>query len=115
MAKRANNMARYSRGSNGLTAERTETMLEAENDRQVDALHSKVAMLKDLTIDIGEEVRSQNSMLSDMGGSFDDAGSLLGISMRKVGNLANSTNGRMLCYLVGFAVTVFCVIWYLMK
>eukprot|EP00045_Choanoeca_perplexa_P022744 m.10720 g.10720 ORF g.10720 m.10720 type:complete len:108 (+) comp9668_c0_seq1:88-411(+) len=107
MAKRPGSMSRYGNLTN-------ESMLEQENDRQVDSLRGKVSMLKELTIDIGEEVRSQNAMLGDMDGSFDDTDSLLGISMKKVTRLASSGNGRLMCYLIGFAVTVFLMIWYLM-
>jgi blocked-early-in-transport protein 1 len=35
--------------------------------------------------------------------------------MRKVKSLTNSSSGRLMCYLVGFAVTVFLIIWFLMK
>eukprot|EP00730_Choanoeca_flexa_P012152 TRINITY_DN3426_c0_g1_i1.p1 TRINITY_DN3426_c0_g1~~TRINITY_DN3426_c0_g1_i1.p1 ORF type:complete len:111 (+),score=9.51 TRINITY_DN3426_c0_g1_i1:83-415(+) len=110
MAKRPGSMSRYGNSASFTN----EAMLEQENERQVDSLHSKVSMLKELTIDIGDEVRSQNSLLGDMDGSFDDTDSLLGISMRKVNKLASGSSGRLMCYLIGFAVTVFLFIWYLM-
>lgn len=90
-------------------------MLEQQNNQQVDALHSKVSRLKELTIDINDEVLAQNEMLLGLDGSFDETGTFMGISSRRLKSLVNSGNGRLMCYLVGFAVTVFLVIYMLIR
>eukprot|EP00118_Oscarella_pearsei_P003866 m.16057 g.16057 ORF g.16057 m.16057 type:complete len:63 (+) comp26717_c0_seq1:45-233(+) len=41
----------------------TEELVEQENDRLVEEMTHKVSALKSLTIDIGDEVRSQNQSL----------------------------------------------------
>ena len=48
-------------------------------------------------------------------GSFEDTGTLLGISMRKVKSLTNAGGTKLMCYIVAFAVAVFFVIYFLMK
>merc|ERR1712224_76014 len=68
-----------------------------------------------VTIGIGDEVRRQNRLLDDMSGSFEDTGTLLGISMRKVKSLTNAGGTKLMCYIVAFAVAVFFVIYFLMK
>jgi hypothetical protein len=44
---------------------------------------------------------------------FSSTGGLLGKSMKKVSDLVNSSNGLSICYIVGFAVFVFIVIYFL--
>ncbi|EGD72265.1 hypothetical protein PTSG_00285 [Salpingoeca rosetta] len=102
-------------GQSSMSSQRTEDLLEGENDKELGSLFSKVSQLKEVTIGIGDEVRRQNSFLDDMSGSFEDTASLLGISMRKVKALTNSSSGRIMCYIVGFAVAVFFVIYVLIK
>lgn len=47
-------------------AEQTESLFEQQNNALLSALNSKVDMLKQLSIDIGEEARNQNKMLDGM-------------------------------------------------
>lgn len=83
-------------------------MLESE-------LKGKVSALKSLTIDIGHEVRYQNSMLKDMDDEFDSAGGLLGNSMKRVMRMARSGHNRYILYLLLFSLFVFFVIWLMMR
>jgi blocked-early-in-transport protein 1 len=39
----------------------------------------------------------------------------MGISSRRLKSLVNSGNGRLMCYLIGFAVTVFLIIYMLIR
>ena len=47
-------------------AEQSERMMEAQNDELTNRLSEKVNLLKQLSIDIGVEVKEQNRMLTDM-------------------------------------------------
>eukprot|EP01147_Barroeca_monosierra_P011047 gene11047-3116_t len=98
-----------------MSSHHSEELLESENNKEVDSLFSKVSRLKEVTIGIGDEVKRQNSLLDDMSGSFQDTGTLLGISMRKVKGLTTAGGGRIMCYMVGFAIIVFFAIYVLMK
>lgn len=92
-----------------------------------------------LSIDIGDEVRGQNTMLSDMvsqqasqvrtslrcrpddlctlmqGSDFDTTGSLLGASMKRVKGMAASGHNRWMCYMVLFILLVFLLLYYIIK
>ena len=46
--------------------DQTQRLFEEENNRQISMLSDKVSMLKELSIDIGNEVRDQNSVLDGM-------------------------------------------------
>ena len=47
------------------------------------------------------------------GQDFDSTGGLLGTSMKRVKTLVNSSHGMSICYIVGFSVFVFVVIYFL--
>ncbi|XP_077978150.1 BET1 homolog isoform X2 [Glandiceps talaboti] len=90
-------------------------MLDDENEHLVDGLHNKVSQLKELSIDIGNEVRAQNKMLGEMDDDFDKShGSLRG-AMSRLKRMAAAGHNRYICYLMLFALFVFLVIWYVVK
>lgn len=47
-------------------AEQSERMMEAQNDEMTNRLSEKVNLLKQLSLDIGVEVKEQNEMLNRM-------------------------------------------------
>lgn len=63
-------MAPYGRSSSGLQdriyAEQSERVMESQNDELTSRLSEKVTLLKQLSIDIGVEVKEQNRMLNAM-------------------------------------------------
>eukprot|EP00611_Tribonema_gayanum_P018472 TRINITY_DN315_c0_g1_i2.p2 TRINITY_DN315_c0_g1~~TRINITY_DN315_c0_g1_i2.p2 ORF type:complete len:120 (-),score=14.43 TRINITY_DN315_c0_g1_i2:173-532(-) len=75
---------------------------------------AQVSMLKGLTIDIGNEVNSQNTLLDGMSNSMFDANGLLGGTMKKIGTMMKRGGSKHMCYLVAFIVLTFLVIWWLM-
>ncbi|CAM9965253.1 unnamed protein product, partial [Sphacelaria rigidula] len=75
----------------------------------------QVSRLKNLTIDIGQEVRSQNELIDGMEGQMFDAGGLLGGTLRRINTMMAKGGSRHMCYLVAFIVFVFIVIWYILK
>ena len=80
-----------------------------------DMLHTHTHTHTQLTIDIGESIREDNRMLSDMGSDFEGVGGLLGGSMKRLGKLVSSGGNKGMCYMVLFILTVFIVIWFLIK
>jgi blocked early in transport 1 len=78
-------------------------------------LSNQVSLLKELTIDIGNEVNSQNRMLDGMSGSMMDASGLLGGTLKKIGVMMKRGGSRHMCYLVGFIVFAFMMIWWIMS
>ncbi|KAG5179984.1 soluble NSF attachment protein receptor [Tribonema minus] len=101
--------------SNSARARETaRNMLEMENDRHISNLSEQVSMLKGLTIDIGNEVNSQNTLLDGMSNSMFDANGLLGGTMKKIGTMMKRGGSKHMCYLVAFIVLTFLVIWWLM-
>uniref|UniRef100_A0A0N4ZID8 t-SNARE coiled-coil homology domain-containing protein n=1 Tax=Parastrongyloides trichosuri TaxID=131310 RepID=A0A0N4ZID8_PARTI len=102
----------YTRPRNG---SRPDQFLEQQNNDLTQSLANKVSSLKRITIAIGDDVREQNRLLSDMDSDFLKSNSLLGSTMKKLGIVSRSGGNKLLLYLVLFALFVFFVIYTLMK
>ncbi|KAF9544245.1 hypothetical protein EC957_012291 [Mortierella hygrophila] len=81
--------------------------LESQNDEELTGLHSKVAMLKKITMDIGHEVRESTVFLGDLDQDFGRTGGLLNTTYTRLKVMASTQNGRYMCYMVSFCVFVF--------
>ncbi|CAB4004823.1 BET1 homolog [Paramuricea clavata] len=99
----------------GYGAPQQKHMLEEENDRMVDDLSNKVQALKSLTIDIGNEVRTQNKMLKGMDDDFDKSGTFLSATMGRLTALTKKGHHWVMCYLLLFCLFVFFAVYYLKR
>ena len=100
----------------GLSAsEMNANIMEQQNNDKISQLSDQVALLKGLTIDIGNEVREQNSLLDQMGDGFSSAGDLLAGSLRKIGTMLDAGGAKHMFYMVGFIVGVMVLLYMLMK
>lgn len=92
-----------------------DSYLEQENDLQISQLASKVTALKDISIQIGGHIKDDNRLLDDMGDGFDKTRGLLGGTMQRLKNLADSTGGGYMLYLAVFVVFVLLLLWRMTK
>ncbi|XP_077866967.1 BET1 homolog isoform X2 [Saccoglossus kowalevskii] len=106
---------RRSAGYHNHGLHQTGEILEDENEKLVDGLHNKVSQLKELTIDIGVEVRAQNKMLGDMDDDFDKSHGILSSTMGRLKRMAASGHNRYILYLMLFAFFVFFITWYIIR
>eukprot|EP00003_Mantamonas_plastica_P005791 TRINITY_DN1472_c0_g1_i5.p1 TRINITY_DN1472_c0_g1~~TRINITY_DN1472_c0_g1_i5.p1 ORF type:complete len:158 (+),score=22.42 TRINITY_DN1472_c0_g1_i5:42-476(+) len=67
-AERRNLGASDGANDRALYHENAQNMFHEETDRQADLLHSKVSILKDITLTIDNEITNQNRMLDNMVG-----------------------------------------------
>lgn len=77
--------------------------------------HNQVRALKSLSIDIGNEVRTQNRMLGDMDDEFDSSGGLLQSTMARLTNISKAGHHKLMWYLILFALFVFFVCYLTIK
>ena len=97
-------------GRGGVNAD----IMEQQNNDRISELSDQVSRLKGLTIDIGNEVREQNSLLDDMGEGFASTGDLLAGSLRRIGTMLESGGAKHMCYMVAFVVFVMVFLYWLM-
>jgi blocked early in transport 1 len=90
-------------------------ILEQQNNERINDLADHVARLKGLTIDIGNEVREQNSLLDNMGDGFQNTRDLLQGSLRRIGTMLEQGGAKHMCYMVAFCVFVMVFLWWLMS
>ncbi|PNH04293.1 Bet1-like SNARE 1-2 [Tetrabaena socialis] len=107
-------------GSSPLTGGRRQDKVdieavEQENDRELDHLADRVALLKNVTHGINKETNDQHKLLDGMDGSFGSVGGLMGAVATKFGVvLDDKANKRMIYGLVAAAALLF-LVWYLMR
>lgn len=90
-------------------------IMESQNNERISELSEQVARLKGLTIDIGNEVRNQNSLLDQMQDGFSSTGDMLAGSLKRIGTMLQSGGSKHMMYMVGFIVGVMVLLWMLMK
>ena len=90
-------------------------ILEQQNNERIYELSEQVSRLKGLTIEIGNEVREQNSLLDTMGDGFQNTKDLLQGSLRRIGTMLESGGSKHMCYMVGFVVFVVVFLWWVMS
>jgi len=89
-------------------------ILEQQNNDRISELSEQVARLKGLTVDIGSEVREQNSLLDQMGEGFLSTGDMLQGSLAKIGIMLDTSSGKHMCYMVLFVVFVVVFLYWMM-
>ena len=90
-------------------------ILEQQNNERIFELSEQVSRLKGLTIDIGNEVREQNSLLDQMGDGFSNVGDMIQGSLRRIGSMLESGGSKHMCYMVGFVVFVVVFLYWMMS
>lgn len=101
-------------GKRGRFSDTNSSILEQQNNERINELSDQVSRLKGLTIDIGNEVREQNSLLDGMGDGFANTRDLLQNSLRRIGTMLESGGSKHMCYMVAFCVFVMIFLWWLM-
>ncbi|GAA5826168.1 hypothetical protein JCM11251_007192 [Rhodosporidiobolus azoricus] len=95
----------YNRPSERYAAERTAEDLEGQNEEALEGLSQKVKLLKNITINIGQEVRDSTKMLNGMNDTFGETGNFLGGTMKKMKKMARKQGGQW-CLWMAFLMIV---------
>lgn len=103
------------------TASKRSGILADDNDALANELCVKVNSLRELSLNLGEEVRTQNTFLDDqMSGLLARSEGMLRAAMRRVGLIRRSEGGLggvcgLYCQLLAFALFFFLLCWLLLK
>ncbi|KIP03046.1 hypothetical protein PHLGIDRAFT_111335 [Phlebiopsis gigantea 11061_1 CR5-6] len=93
-----------------------EDTYEAQNDQQLDLLHSKLRTLRGVTTDIYEDVERQNLSLDDTRNTFQSFGDSLSQSARRAGQAFGLTSGGVKSWrLIGYCIVGFLGVWLMLK
>ncbi|KAG7361490.1 hypothetical protein IV203_036591 [Nitzschia inconspicua] len=102
------------RGVGRFNNDTNSNILEQQNNDRISELSEQVARLKGLTIDIGNEVREQNSLLDQMGDGFQSTRDMLQGSLARIGIMLETSSGKHMCYMVLFVVFVVIFLYWMM-
>lgn len=103
------------RGGGMSSSDANANIMEQQNNDRISELSDQVARLKGLTIDIGNEVQEQNSLLDNMGDGFSNVGDMLTGSLARMGIMLERGGAKHMCYLVCFVVFVMVFLYWLVK
>ncbi|GAA6054997.1 hypothetical protein JCM3770_000485 [Rhodotorula araucariae] len=116
-SRSASPLPMYNRPSDRYAADRTAEDLEGQNDEALEGLSAKVKLLKNITINIGNEVRDSTKMLNGMNDTFGETGSFLSGTMTKMKKMSRRQGGQWCMWMVflGIVGTVFFWTWLLRR
>lgn len=88
--------------------EEDESFLETE-------LISKTSRLKQITIQLGDEIKNSNKFIDDLDNKFSKSQNILTATIGRVGKLARNGNCKIYFYLILFSLFVFFVLYLVIK
>ncbi|KAI9015993.1 hypothetical protein DFJ74DRAFT_679092 [Hyaloraphidium curvatum] len=90
-------------------------LLEQENEEHVESLQQKLGVLKEVSLQIGEEVRSQSEWFKQMQDDMYRTGGILGTTMGRLTHIMKTQAGCWMCILMAFAVSTLTFLWFYLK
>lgn len=93
----------------------TDEVLEHENERMAQELSGKISSLKDISIELGNEVRHQDKLLRGLDDDVDKSYGFLGKTMGRVLKLGKGKHNYYIFYLFLFSIFVFFLLYIVLK
>ncbi|KAI9498639.1 hypothetical protein BDB00DRAFT_394569 [Zychaea mexicana] len=87
-------------------------VFEQQNDVRMNELGSKLSALKNITIDMHQDVNDQDRLVDESNSAFGGLGQTLRQSYGRMNRMASTRHKRQLCYYVAVAVILFFVIYW---
>ena len=83
----------FGRAASNYSATRTAEDLEEQNDQRLEGLTARVSMLKEITLNIGTEVRESTKDLGVLGEAFENTSAFLGGTFKRMNKMAKRQGG----------------------
>ncbi|CAO3650650.1 unnamed protein product [Mucor hiemalis] len=87
-------------------------VFEQQNNVRLNELSSKISAIKNITIDIHQDVTDQDRLLDESHNQFSGLGNTLQNSFGRLNRMVSKRHQRQLCYYVTIAVFVFFILYY---
>ncbi|KAJ9478294.1 Protein transport protein BET1 [Pseudozyma hubeiensis] len=104
----------FGRAASAYSATRTAEDLEEQNDQRLDGLTARVSMLKEITLNIGTEVRESTKDMGVLGEAFENTSAFLGGTFKRMNKMAKRQGGwfcNMMLFLL-FVTWLFVFLWW---
>merc|ERR1712166_690099 len=89
-------------------------MEEGSQDASITALREKMALIKDMSNVMGDEIREQNDMIDGIDTDMQGARNQLAKAMKHAKELLAQAGSRHMCYLFLFVLMFFFLLWKLL-
>ncbi|KAI8799909.1 hypothetical protein BJ742DRAFT_107612 [Cladochytrium replicatum] len=99
-----------SRGAGKGHEEQSLRLLESQNDDSVERLHSKIASLKHISVQIHDDVSNQNRLLDDMSASMDSVANRVKGSLNRLKVVLATPHNRHMVYMIAGALLFFFIL-----
>ncbi|EGF82882.1 hypothetical protein BATDEDRAFT_86386 [Batrachochytrium dendrobatidis JAM81] len=87
-----------------------------ENDGRATALAKQIGALKQVSLDISDELIYQQNLMDDMHNDFEKTGGILGQTMRRLKIMARSQTGGWMWMMMLFVFgVIFYIYWFRLK
>ncbi|PLW16107.1 hypothetical protein PCANC_12874 [Puccinia coronata f. sp. avenae] len=100
-----------SSSSSSFSNHRTAEELESQNDEAIEGLSAKVRLLKEITVNIGTEVKDSTNLMATLTDTFSEATGALSGTFRKMDRMAKKQYGRWWYWFL-FLVLVFWIFFF---
>ena len=90
------------------------SVLEEQNDRQIEDLEAKVSSLREISLGISGAVKDSHGVLGGMGDSMDTATRLVKGTVTKIQKIMDDNGGRYCWNMVLIILAAFFLIWLLL-
>ncbi|KAG2219575.1 hypothetical protein INT45_002533, partial [Circinella minor] len=87
-------------------------VFEQQNDVRMNELGNKLSALKNITIDMHNDVNDQERLLDESNNAFGGLGQTLKQSYGRMNRMVSKRHQRQLCYYVAVAVALFFIIYW---
>ncbi|KAI8614317.1 hypothetical protein BC830DRAFT_1128113 [Chytriomyces sp. MP71] len=114
----SNNRNRYGNGgssssNNAAMDDQAASLLESQNNESVNSLHAKIKAIKGISINLHDDVNTQNQFLEEMSHSFTQVGDGLKSSARRMQSMLSTPHGQQTCTMAALVLILLISIWVL--
>ncbi|CCH57902.1 hypothetical protein TBLA_0A01020 [Henningerozyma blattae CBS 6284] len=93
------------------TVTRLESQLEESNSNAMSAMADRLRGLKQLSMDLGNEIRSSNGALDNLGETFESTSSKLKNTFSDMMDMAKRSRTPLKFWLIFFLIIILCFFW----
>ena len=101
--------------SQQILQEKSQDAMEEQIFEQSNVLRQGVATLRQISMTIYDELRSQDSLMDEFTDDISKTQNSLQFTIRKIGKLAKASSSRHMCLMILFVVFVFVAVYMLIK
>ncbi|KAL4207867.1 hypothetical protein AB4K20DRAFT_1950210 [Rhizopus microsporus] len=87
-------------------------IFEQQNDVRLNELGSKISAIKNITIDIHQDVTDQERLLDESNHHFSGLGATLSNSFGRMNRMVSKRHQRQLCFYVTVTICIFFILYY---